>query len=117
MYLNSIILMAGGGGAAGGKGGGSQMIIMLLLMVVVFYFFMIRPQVKKTKEQKKFREGLKKGDHIVTLGGIHGKIADVKETTFIIEVENNVRFKIEKSAVSSEIQPEKSSESTEINVK
>ena len=97
MYLNSIILQAQA------NGGGYKMFIMLGLMVVIFYFFMIRPQSKKAKEQKKFRESLGKGAKIVTIGGIHGKIVDVKETTFIIEVESGVRLKIEKTAVSADI--------------
>ncbi|NQU33412.1 MAG: preprotein translocase subunit YajC, partial [Bacteroidetes bacterium] len=51
----------------------------LFLILIVFYFFFIRPQTKKNKEQKKFREELKKGDKVVTLGGVHGKIAEIKE--------------------------------------
>lgn len=72
----------------------------LVLIIVVFYFFMIRPQLKKTKEQKKFRENIKVGDKIVTIGGIHGKIADIGETTFMITVEGGVKLKIEKNAIS-----------------
>jgi preprotein translocase subunit YajC len=71
----------------------------LVLIIVVFYFFFIRPQMKKTKEQKKFREAIKKGDKIITIGGIHGKIAEISESTFVIEVEGGNRLKIEKSAV------------------
>jgi preprotein translocase subunit YajC len=74
--------------------------IPLVLIIVVFYFFMIRPQLKKTKEQKKFRENIKVGDKIVTIGGIHGKISDVQDTTFMITVEGGVKLKIEKNAVS-----------------
>ena len=73
---------------------------MFVLMFVVFYLFMIRPQMKKTKEEKKFREELKKGDKIVTIGGIHAKIAEVKETTLMIDTGEGQRLKIEKSAVS-----------------
>ena len=72
----------------------------LILIIVVFYFFMIRPQLKKAKEQKKFRENIKVGDRIITIGGIHGKIADIQETTFMITVEGGVKLKIEKNAVS-----------------
>jgi len=72
----------------------------IVLMVIVFYFFMIRPQMKKAKEQKKFREGLKKGDKIVTIGGLHGKIAEIHDTTIIIETETGIKLKFEKSAVS-----------------
>ena len=72
----------------------------LILIVVVFYFFMIRPQMKKAKDQKKFRENIKAGDKIVTIGGIHGSISSVQDTTFIISVEGGVKLKIEKNAVS-----------------
>jgi preprotein translocase subunit YajC len=89
-----IILAETGQGAFG-----LQQIIFLVLIVVVFYFFFIRPQSKKAKEQKKFREALKKGDKVVTIGGIHGRILEVKETTVIIEVEGGNRLKLEKSAV------------------
>ncbi len=75
-------------------------LIMFGLMFVVFYLFMIRPQMKKAKEEKKFRAELKKGDKVVTIGGIHGKIAEVKETTLIIEVGDGHRLKVEKTAVS-----------------
>jgi len=74
--------------------------IPLVLIIVVFYFFMIRPQLKKAKEQKKFRENIKVGDKIVTIGGIHAKIAEIQETTFMIMVEGGVKLKIEKNAVS-----------------
>jgi len=93
--LNFIFLMAP---TEGSQGGSSQFFIMILLMIVVFYFFMIRPQMKKSKEQKKFKEGLKKGDKIITIGGIHGKILEVAETTLIIETEGLGKLKIEKSA-------------------
>ena len=73
---------------------------MFVLMFVVFYLFMIRPQMKKTKEEKKFRDELKKGDRIVTIGGIHAKVAEVKDTTLIIDTGEGQKLKIEKSAVS-----------------
>ncbi len=84
-----------------GSGSGSSLtsLLPLLLIIVVFYFFFIRPQMKKTKEERKFRENLKKGDKIVTIGGIHGKVLEVAETTIIIEVEGQNRLRIEKSAV------------------
>ena len=84
----------------GAQGGGAAQFIPLVLIIVVFYFFMIRPQMKKAKEQKKYREALAKGDKIVTIGGIHGKIVEAQETTFIIEVEGGHKLKIEKSAIS-----------------
>ncbi|HOW25706.1 MAG TPA: preprotein translocase subunit YajC [Bacteroidales bacterium] len=82
----------------GQKGGGYSSLIFLVLIIVVFYLFFIRPQMKRNKDQKKFRENLKNGDKIVTIGGIHGKIIEVRETSFIIESEGT-RLKIEKSAV------------------
>jgi preprotein translocase subunit YajC len=103
--LLSVLLMAGGQ-QNGQSGGGYSMLIMLALIVVVFYFFMIRPQVKKNKEAKKFREALAKGDKIITIGGIHGKIIEVQETTFTIETEGQGRLRIEKSAVATSTQLE-----------
>jgi preprotein translocase subunit YajC len=91
----STILMMGGG-----QQGGLASLIPMILIIVVFYFFMIRPQMKKAKEAKKFRESLGKGDKIITIGGIHGKITEVAETTFIIETEGGAKLRIEKSAVS-----------------
>ncbi|MCD6660038.1 MAG: preprotein translocase subunit YajC [Lentimicrobium sp.] len=80
-------------------GGGYSSFILLGLLMVVFYFFFIRPQAKKAKELRKYREALKKGDKVVTIGGIHGKIVEIQETTFTIEVEDGSRLRIEKSAV------------------
>lgn len=71
----------------------------LLLIIVVFYFFMIRPQMKRQKEIRKFREGLAKGDKVVTTGGIYGKIAEVKETTIILEVAKDVLITVDKAGI------------------
>lgn len=73
----------------------------LIAIVVVFYFFMIRPQMKKAKDQKKYIEALKKGDKILTIGGIYGKINEVKEDgSIIMEVEDGTKMRISKNAVS-----------------
>jgi preprotein translocase subunit YajC len=74
----------------------------MLLIIIVFYFFMIRPQMKKAKDHKKFIEELKKGDKVITTAGIHGKIVDMNDTTFLIEVESGVKIRFDKSAVSLE---------------
>jgi preprotein translocase subunit YajC len=104
MSLMNVILMApAGGGAAGGGSSAVSTIVMMVLIVVVFYFFFIRPQSKKNKELKKFRESLKKGDKIITAGGVHGKILEVGETTVIIETEGQGRLKIEKMSIASTI--------------
>lgn len=75
-------------------------LVPMVLIMIVFYFFMIRPQVKKAKDHKKLIEELKKGDKIVTTAGIHGKIVDLNETTFLIEVEGGTKIRFDKSAVS-----------------
>jgi preprotein translocase subunit YajC len=72
----------------------------MILIVVVFYFFMIRPQMKKAKDHKKFVADLKKGDKVITTAGIHGKIADMNETTFLIETEGGGKIRFDRSAVS-----------------
>lgn len=95
MNINLVLLQA----AATGEGGGWMSMLPLLLILVVFYFFFIRPQTKKNKEQKKFREALKKGDKVVTIGGIHGKIAEIKESTIVLDCGNQQKLTIEKSAV------------------
>lgn len=83
------------------QGGGNQL-VMLLLVMVVFFFFMIWPQMRKQKKAKAYMAELKKGDHIVTTGGIHGKITSVADTTFTIQIEEG-SIKIEKGAVSMEM--------------
>jgi preprotein translocase subunit YajC len=77
-----------------------QQIIMLVLILVVFYFFMIRPQMKKQKELKKFRESMATGDKVVTIGGIHGKILEIAESTVLISSEGT-KIRLEKSAIAS----------------
>ncbi len=97
MNLLQVLLFAS---QQGEKGGGAPMIIFLVLMIFIFYFFMIRPQRKKEKEAQSFRSALQKGDKIVTIGGIHGKILEVQDTTVTIETEGGSKLKIEKAAVS-----------------
>lgn len=72
----------------------------MVLIVVVFYFFMIRPQMKKAKDHKKFIAELKKGDKVITTAGIHGKIVDMNETTIVVETEGGGKIRFDKSAVS-----------------
>lgn len=75
-----------------------QSLVMLGLMVLIFYFFMIRPQMKKQKELKNFRENLKAGDKVVTIGGIHGKILEVSDTTVLVQAEGT-KLRFDKSAI------------------
>lgn len=79
-----------------------QQMIMFGLIIVVFYFFMIRPQMKKAKDQKKYIEELKRGDKVITTAGIHGKVVDITDTTFLIEVEGGTKIRFDKSAISLE---------------
>ncbi len=94
------------GNQQGGASGWSSM-LMLLLIIVIFYFFMIRPQSARAKKEKQFRESLQKGQKVVTISGMHGKIVEVKETSLILEIANGVNVEIEKSAIALEIGAEK----------
>jgi preprotein translocase subunit YajC len=95
--LLNILLMTPQG--QGSQQSGWYSFLPLLLIIVVFYFFFIRPQMKRSKDQKKFKESLQKGQKIITIGGIHGRIVEIQETTVTIEVENSVRLRVEKTAV------------------
>ena len=92
--MTATILLQVGGAS------GIMSFLPMILIVIVFYFFMIRPQMKKAKDQKKYIEEIKKGDKIVTTAGIHGRIVDTNETTFLIEVEGGTKIRFDKSAVS-----------------
>jgi preprotein translocase subunit YajC len=93
--LESILLQAGGSGS-------TSSFIMLGVMAVIFYFFFIRPQQKKQKDQKKFTEEVKKGDQVVTLGGIHGKILSIDDATITLEIDKGTKMTIERSSISME---------------
>jgi preprotein translocase subunit YajC len=85
--------------AGGSAGSPLNSILFLVLLIVVFYFFMIRPQVKRQKDLKNFRESLQKGDKIITTGGIYGKINNIAGNVVTIDVGNNVTIKVDKSAL------------------
>ena len=85
--------------AAGQQGGGWSMWIMLALIFVVMWFFMIRPQRKQQKELQNFRDSLKKGDKVVTIGGIYGTVTEIKEDSVLIEVDSNVKIRVSKQAL------------------
>jgi preprotein translocase subunit YajC len=87
--------------AEGGQGWETQL-MMFGAIFLVFYFFMIRPQMKKQKEAKNFKESLINGTKVVTIGGIHGKIMEVKDDSVIIEVEGGNRLKLDKAAIAKE---------------
>jgi preprotein translocase subunit YajC len=71
----------------------------LLVIMLIFYFFMIRPQVKRQKELRAFRESLAKGDKVVTTGGIYGKIVEIKDNTVIMQIDDNVNIRVDKAAI------------------
>ncbi len=96
--IATILLAA----AAPDAGGGFGMFLPMILIIVVFYFFMIRPQVKKQKDQKKYVNELKKGDKVITNAGMHGRIAEVGDSTFLIETEGGGKIRHEKSSISLE---------------
>jgi len=85
--------------------GGNQWMsfLPLILLFVVFYFLLIRPQQKKAKQQKQFIENLKKGDEVVTSGGLYGKITGLTDTTVTIEIAEKVRVKVAKNAVAQQV--------------
>ena len=78
-------------------------LIFFVLVFGVFWFFMIRPQVKKQKQERKFREEMKKGDKVVTTGGLHGKVVEISEKTVKIDVSNGMVLKFEKTCVSADL--------------
>ena len=80
--------------------GGTSQIIMLVAMALIFYVFFIRPQQKKSKDQKKLIEEITRGTQVVTVGGIHGKVLTVNDTTLVVEVDKGCKLTIEKSSIS-----------------
>jgi preprotein translocase subunit YajC len=95
-----------GTGGAGGEGaGGFAGFIPLILMFVIFYFLLIRPQQKRTKDHRAMIASLKKGDRIITSGGIHGRITGMDEATLTVEIADKVRVKVARANVSGLSQP------------
>ncbi len=89
----------GGAGAAQGGAGGFASFVPLILMFVIFYFLLIRPQQKKQKEHRNMLSELKKGDRIITTGGLHGRITGLDETTLTLEIAEKVRVKVNRGNV------------------
>ncbi|MFA6856957.1 MAG: preprotein translocase subunit YajC [Treponema sp.] len=87
-------------GSASTTGGFLSSAVLMVLLIVIFYFFLIRPQNKKQKETEKMLAALKKGDKVVTIGGIHGVISSLKEKTVIVKVDDNVKLEFSRSAIS-----------------
>ena len=96
MNLLTFILQAAGQPAAGG---GAAFWVMILLMFAVMWLFMIRPQRKQQKELEKFRNELKKGDKVVTAGGIYGTVAEIQDRTVLIKVDGEVKLRVDKNSI------------------
>jgi preprotein translocase subunit YajC len=103
--LFDIAYAMGQGGVAGGQGqGGFGAFVPLILMFVIFYFLLIRPQQKKSKEHKAMIESLKKGDRVITTGGLHGRITGMTDATLTVEIADKVRVKVNRGNVAGTLQ-------------
>lgn len=99
--MSFIPFLTAGAQQAAGPAGLAGSFIPLLLVIVIFYFFLIRPQNKKQKETQRMLSALKKGDKVITIGGIHGVISSVKENTVIVKVDDDCKIEFNRSAISS----------------
>ena len=98
--MNILTLLQAAPAAGQPQGGGGALImIMIIAMFVIMWFFMIRPQRKQQKELEKFRNGLKKGDKVVTAGGIYGTVDEIKDRTVLVKVDGDVKLKVDKSSL------------------
>jgi preprotein translocase subunit YajC len=103
MNLLPLLIGLPEGGSGGSGGGGTQLVTMLVtfgLIIVVFYFLVIRPQNRKQKDAKRMLESIRKGDRVVTIGGMHGYVESVKDDAVVLKVDDNVKLKFNKSAIS-----------------
>lgn len=103
--MSYLPLLQTASGASQSQSFGS-LIVTVVLMIAIFYFFLIRPQSKKQKEMDKMLAALKKGDKVVTIGGIHGVVSSTKEKTIILKVDDNTKLEFTRSAIASVVKPE-----------
>ena len=94
-----IHFLQGAAGAQQGGGSGLSMILMLALIFVVMWLFMIRPQQKRQKELNQFRDSLKKGDKVVTAGGIYGTVVEINDNKVMLEIDKDVKIKVDKASL------------------
>lgn len=97
--MNILTLLQAAPAAGQPQGGGGAFWIMIIAMFVIMWFFMIRPQRKQQKELEKFRNGLKKGDKVVTAGGIYGTVDEIKDRTVLVKVDGDVKLKVDKNSL------------------
>lgn len=102
LYLSYFIAMASG---QGGGQSSSQFLVMMVMIIVVMYFLIFRPQAKKQKQQRQMLEQIKKGDKVVTAGGIFGTIVGVKERTVIVKIDDNVKIELNRSSIAQKLTP------------
>lgn len=96
--MSPIVLMAPQGGNGGGM---MSTVLMFSLIILIFYFLILRPQQKRQKDRQKLLEGVQKGDKVVTIGGVHGTVVGLEEKTLLVQVAENVKLKLERTAISS----------------
>ena len=94
------------GGQGGQGGGGMSMLFMIIPLFLIFYFLLFRPQKRKADEQRTLLSGLKKGDMVITQGGIHGRITGLSEGTVTLEIAEKIRVKVSRSHITGKIRPE-----------
>jgi len=118
MFVLPLLMAPPAAGAeAAGPGGLLTSFLPLIAIIGIFYFLIIRPQSKKRKETEKMLSALKKGDRVVTIGGLHGTVQNVKETTVIIKADDNVKLEFLRSAVSTVVTPSKEDKEEKIEEK
>lgn len=96
-YFSYILMAAPAEGAEGGSPLG--MFLPLIAILVIFWLFMIRPQAKRQKELRKFRDSLQKGDKVITTGGIYGKVVSIKDNVVVIQVDENTKLTVDKASI------------------
>ncbi len=104
--MSYLPLLQAAPNATSTTGSFGSLIVTVVLMIGIFYFFLIRPQNKKQKEMEKMLAALKKGDKVVTIGGIHGVVSSTKEKTVILKVDDNTKLEFNRSAIASVVKPE-----------
>ena len=97
--LTCFLLQGGQGQPQGAAGGGMTFWLMIILMFVIMWLFMIRPQRKQQKELEKFRSELKRGDKVVTAGGIYGVVDEIKDRSVLIKVDGDVKLRVDKNSI------------------
>ncbi|MEM8955108.1 MAG: preprotein translocase subunit YajC, partial [Verrucomicrobiota bacterium] len=116
--LSHLILLAQEGGAGGSQGGGGfQLMIFMLLMFVMMYFLTIRPQRQRQKQLQAQIAALKTGDRVITTGGIHGLVTNIKDSTIILKVADNVKIEMDKPAVATVVPKASKSDETDAESK